>query len=644
MFRAQLNWAGKFIVRGQSAKPVSKAKSKKPRSVRASTDASTDALPVTDLARALGALKENADDTGAHKKEIDQLNGWFEIALDNMARGLSMFDAEQRLIVCNRMYREIFDLPERLTRPGTPLADIVRYHVKRETGSDTSEDVEKERNWIDYHVAELARGKSYSDTRHLKNGRIILVTNQPMPQGGWVDLQEDITEKCQAEQKITWLARHDTLTEIANRFHFRETLDNWLQELQPGEGFALHWIDLDHFKAVNDTLGHPAGDALLKSVAKRLRGILRGPDVVARLGGDEFAIIQSGVTTDTQAAKLAKRVLRAIAEPHHVLGRKVSVGASIGIVLAPSQGGDADELLKNADLALYRAKASGRGNYAFFQSDLDQKMAQQWSLEADLRSAIAERQLELYYQPIVELQKNEVAGFEALMRWHHPLLGIVPPSTFIPLAEQTGLIVEMGAWALKQACQEATTWPEHIKVTVNLSSAQFEQGDLYKDVKDALSFSGLSPDRLELEITESVLLRDDANTHKLLHKLRSLGVKFALDDFGTAYASLSYLRSFPFDKIKIDRTFIADLDNPKRKDCLAIINAVAGLAKQMQMSTVAEGVETLDQLDTVTLAGCEEVQGFYFSKPVPANEIKAVITGCRALSRVDRKHAARGGG
>ena len=276
-------------MRGHSANHISKTKSKKPRSARASAGASNDALPVTDLARALGALKENTDEAGAHKKEIDQLNGWFEIALHNMARGLSMFDAEQRLIVCNRMYREIFDLPERLTRRGTPLADIVRYHVKRETGSDTPEDVEKERNWIEYHVAELARGRSFSDTRHLKNGRIILVTNQPMPQGGWVDLQEDITEKCQAEQKITWLARHDTLTEIANRFHFRETLDSWFQELQPGDGFALHWIDLDHFKTVNDTLGHPAGDALLKSVAKRLRGILRGPDVVARLGGDEFA-------------------------------------------------------------------------------------------------------------------------------------------------------------------------------------------------------------------------------------------------------------------------------------------------------------------------------------------------------------------
>ena len=642
MVPAKLLRVGVSIVRGHpSAKRICKTKSKKARSAKAPARAGDEGLPVTDLARALKTLKENTDEAVAHKKEIDQLNGWFEIALHNMARGLSMFDAEQRLIVCNRMYREIFDLPERLTQRGTPLAEIVRYHVKRETGSDRPEDIANERKWIEYHVAELARGRSFSDTRHLKNGRIILVTNQPMPEGGWVDLQEDITEKSQAEQKITWLARHDTLTEIANRFHFRETLDSWFQQLQPGAGFALHWIDLDHFKIVNDTLGHPAGDALLKSVAKRLRGILRGPDVVARLGGDEFAIIQSGVSTESQAAKLAKRVLRAIGEPHHVLGREVRVGASIGIVLAPSQGRDADELLKNADLALYRAKASGRGAYIFFQPEQDQKLGERRSLEADLSTAIKERQLELYYQPIVELERKEVMGFEALMRWHHPQLGMVSPRDFIPLAEETGLIVEMGAWALKQACQEAVTWPEHIKVTVNLSSIQFEHGDLYKAVREALSNSGLSPERLELEITESLLLRDEARTHELLHKLRSLGVKFALDDFGTAYASLSYLRSFPFDKIKIDRTFIADLDRPKQKDCMAIIQAVAGLAKQMQMSTVAEGVETLDQLETVTNAGCEEVQGFYFSEPVSAGEVKAVIARCRAMLRVgQKKHAA----
>ena len=614
-----------------SSDKITKPKRNKVAPAKINKFSTEQGLPVKDLARAFRALKENTGESVRHKKELEQLHGWFEIALNNMARGLSMFDAEQRLIVCNKMYRQIFDLPERLTRPGTPLADIVRYHVKRETGSDTAKDRAKQRKWIEYHVAELARGKTFSDTRHLKNGRIILVTNQPMPEGGWVDLQEDITEKCQAEQKITWLARHDTLTEIANRFHFREQLDSWFQQLGPGTGFAVHWIDLDHFKEVNDTLGHPSGDALLKSVAKRLRGILREPDVVARLGGDEFAIIQTAVRTQAQAAKLAKRVLRVIGEPHHVLGRKVTVAASIGIALAPSQGSDVDELLKNADLALYRAKASGRGNYAFFEPERDQKPGDRRGLEADLKVALEERQLELYYQPIVELKRKEVMGFEALICWHHPERGLVSPGDFIPLAEETGLIVEIGAWALKQACNEAVRWPAHIKVTVNLSAVQFEQGDLYRTVVDALAHSGLSPSRLELEITESLLLRDEAKTHKLLHKLRALGVKIALDDFGTAYASLSYLRSFPFDKIKIDRTFIGDLDMPKRKDCVAIIHAVAGLAKQMQMSTVAEGVETLDHLNTVSIAGCEEVQGFYFSRPVPASNVNAVLAHCRSM-------------
>ena len=613
------------------AAPKLSKKCKREKSPQANVIASKERLPVGDLARALRALKDNSKEAVAHKKEIAQLSGWFEIALNNMARGLSMFDARQRLIVCNRMYREIFDLPERLTRPGTPLAEIVHYHVKRETGCDSAEEREKQRKWIEYHVAELARGRSFSDTRHLKNGRIILVTNQPMPDGGWVDLQEDITEKCQAEQKITWLARHDTLTEIANRFDFRERLDTWFQKLQPDGDFALLWIDLDHFKEVNDTLGHPSGDALLKSVAKRLRGILREPDVVARLGGDEFAIIQSNVRTQTQAAKLAKRILRTVGQAHHVLGRKMTVNASIGIALAPTQGSNAEELLKNADLALYRAKASGRGGYAFYEPERDQKTGEHRTLEADLRVALQQKQLELYYQPIVKLEREEVTGFEALMRWHHPQRGMIAPNDFIPLAEETGLIVEIGAWALNQACEQAVCWPDGIKVTVNLSTLQFERGDLYRTVADALTASGLSPQRLELEITESLLLRDEAKTHELLYKLRSLGVIIALDDFGTAYASLSYLRSFPFDKLKIDRTFIADLDVAKKKDSVAIIHAVAGLAKQMQMSTVAEGIETLEQLQTVSIAGCEEVQGFYFSRPVPAREVKSALAHCQMI-------------
>jgi diguanylate cyclase (GGDEF)-like protein len=615
----------------RSSNQLKKARPKKGVAARNGAELSTEeGLVARDLARAFERLKESKGTRG-HKGQLAQLGGWFEIALNNMARGLSMFDAEQRLLVCNRLYREIFDLPKRLTRPGTPLAEIIRYHVRKETGSDTAKDRENQRKWIEYHVAALARGETFSDTRHLKNGRIILVTNQPMPGGGWVDLQEDITEKCKAEEKITWLARHDTLTGIANRFQFREHLDTWFRELPPGAGFALHWIDLDHFKEVNDTLGHPVGDALLKSVAKRLRNALRGPDLVARMGGDEFAVLQATATRKAQATKLAKRLIRAFAEPHHVLGHKVLAAASIGIALAPSQGRNADELLKNADIALYRAKACGRGCYAFFEPEQDQEMPPRRGLEADLRGALEKGQLELYYQPIVELGREEVMGFEALMRWHHPERGLISPDDFIPLAEQMGLIVDIGAWALHCACHEAMSWPEHVKVTDNLSPTQFESGDLYETVAHALSKSGLNPSRLELEITEGLLLRDEAGTHELLHKLRNLGVKIALDDFGTAYASLSYLRSFPFDKIKIDRSFIRDLSMQKQHDCVAIIHAVAGLAKRMQMSTVAEGVETLAHLNTVTLAGCEEVQGFYFSQPVPATEVKAVLAQCRAI-------------
>lgn len=562
----------------------------------------------------------------AQRTPLEQLNARFDVALNNMGRGLSMFDGNAQLIVCNKLYREIYDLPEELTRPGTHLAEIVRYHVKKETGHDDAKEVENQRKWIANHVAELARGKSFSHTQYLKSGRIVLVSNQPLTGGGWVDIQEDITEKRLAEQKIDWLARHDALTEIANRHHFREQLENWFSALKPGDGFALHWIDLDHFKEVNDTFGHPAGDALLRSVAKRLSKVLRGPDLVARLGGDEFAVLQAGVVREVQATKLAKRLVSALSEPHQVLGHKVVSGASVGIVLAPQHGPSPEELMKHADLALYSAKSSGRGAYVTYRPEHIQGTGNRRHLERDLRTALSKGQLELHYQPIVDLKQAAVTSLEALMRWHHPELGTIAPGEFIPVAEETGLIVEMGAWALRQACKDAATWPDQTKVTVNLSAIQFEDDDLYEVVTDALRESGLDAHRLELEITESVLLRDEAKVHEVLHKLRGMGVQIALDDFGTAYASLSYLRSFPFDKIKIDRSFIRDLDGPQRSDCVAIIHAVAGLARRLQMGSVAEGVETLDHLETVSMAGCD-VQGFFFSEPVPASEVQALLSG-----------------
>jgi diguanylate cyclase (GGDEF)-like protein len=561
-------------------------------------------------------------------KLIEQLNGWFEIALNNMARGLSMFDSDQRLVVCNNLYREIFDLPEGLTRPGTPFADIISYHVWKETGLNGKKDILEQKKWVAHHVAALARGKSFSETKHLRSGRIVLVTNQPLPNGGWVDLQEDVTEKSHAEKKIAWLARHDTLTELANRHHFQEELQKAFGQ---GAGFTLQWIDLDGFKAVNDRLGHPVGDALLKSIAKRLRDADSDSDVVARLGADEFALIRRGATDARRSNALAKQILRAIGEPHHVLGHKVSIGASMGVAVAPDHGSNPDELMKNADLALYSAKMTGRGAYAIFQPGGDYLIDGARRLECDLKLALKKKQFELFYQPIVNLRSREVASFEALMRWRHPERGMVSPVDFIPLAEETGAIVEMGKWALMQACSDAARWPNRIKVTVNLSSVQFEKGDLYKTIVDALASSKLSPGRLELEVTESVLLRDHPNTHQLLHRLRKLGVKIALDDFGTAYASLSYLRSFPFDKIKIDGSFVRDFHSPQRRDCVAIVQSVAGLAKQLQMTTVAEGIETLDQFNMVASAGCEEMQGFFFSQPVPAPEIGAVLSRCQEL-------------
>ncbi len=592
----------------------------------ASSLAASDETP-TELAHALAALRLNTEEILKHKQQLEQLNGWFEIALDNMARGLSMFDAEQRLIVSNKMYREMYHLPDALTQPGTPLADIVRFHVKRETGSERIEDIDKQRRWIQHHVKELARGLTFSYVQELKDGRTILVTNQPLADGGWVDLQEDITEKRRAEQKICWLARHDALTEIANRFDFHERLEHALTDLQPDAGFALLWLDLDKFKDVNDTFGHPVGDMLLRSVARRLRETIRGPDLVGRLGGDEFAILQRNAKRKGDAEGLAIRLLRSIGEPHHVEGHTLQIDASIGIVHAPEDGFTVEALLKNVDIALYKAKSRGGGCFAFFEPGEDEKFRERHQLEADLKNALARHELALHYQPIINVKTNEVTSFEALMRWYHPQRGLVSPIDFIPIAEQTGVIVPMGEWALRQACKDAMNWPEPVSVTVNLSSVQFEHGDLVEATMSALQQSGLPASRLELEVTESVLLCDAPKTQEILGKLHELGVQIALDDFGTAFASLSYLQNFPFDKLKIDRSFVREI--PERVECLAIVRAVTDLARNLNMDTVAEGIETREHFASVSGAGCDEAQGYYFSHPVPANQVAEVLALCQ---------------
>ena len=429
------------------------------------------------------------------------------------------------------------------------------------------------------------------------------------------------------EQRLEHMAHHDALTNLPNRLRLRQAMENELARVQRGESVAVLCLDLDHFKSVNDTLGHPVGDRLLEAVAERLRQNVRDVDIVARVGGDEFAIVQVAAEQPRGAIILADRLIETLAKPFDLDGHQVVIGTSIGIALAPLDGLDTDQLIKNADMALYRAKADGRGVFRFFEPEMDAKMQARRTLEIDLRKALAEGEFELFYQPLVNLASNEVSGFEALLRWNHPTRGLVPPSEFIPIAEEMGLIVPLGERILRQACAEAAGWPDDIKVAVNLSPVQFKSKTLALAVTSALASSGLPPHRLELEITESVLLQDNETTLTTLHQLRQLGVRISMDDFGTGYSSLSYLRSFPFDKIKIDQSFVRDLSG--KEDSLAIIRAVAGLGRNLGMATTAEGVETREQLGYLRQEGCTEVQGYLFSRPLPARNIIPLLESVR---------------
>ena len=394
----------------------------------------------------------------------------------------------------------------------------------------------------------------------------------------------------------------------------------------PRQGFALLWLDLDHFKEINDRHGHLVGDGLLKSVASRLKSSLRAGDVVGRLGGDEFAILQVGVDREDLADNLARRILQNIRRPHDVLGHCLHTEASIGVALAPHHAQTPEQLFACADMALYRAKSLGRGVHAVYAPGSVDAPAAANPLRAELQEAVDRDQLVLHYQPIVDLREGKVSSFESLMRWKHPSRGMIAPSEFIPIAEETRLIVRMGSWALKQACTDAMDWPDYTKVAVNLSAVQIECCDVYEIVTAALSETGLAPQRLQLEITETVLMRDQSRTQEVLRKLHDLGVLITLDDFGTCFATLNYLRSFPFKKIKIDRSFVRDI--PEHHDCVAIVKSVADLARELNMRSVAEGVETAASLMAVRAAGYDEAQGFYFSPPVRASGIKRAVKQC----------------
>jgi diguanylate cyclase (GGDEF)-like protein len=437
-------------------------------------------------------------------------------------------------------------------------------------------------------------------------------------------LKVEIADREESQARSQYLAYHDSLTGLGNRLLFKEQLEEALKDVSTASHpLAVLFLDLDGFKAVNDTLGHSIGDLLLKSVATKLRDILPRTDRIARLGGDEFAILQISAAQPGSSIALAEKIIEVVGQPNRIDGHDVTVGASVGIAVARPGDMNTENFLKSADLAMYSAKSDGRGTYRMFDPEMDAIVQARRLLERDMRTALAQDGFRLFYQPLVNLQTKKVTAFEALMRWQHPERGMVPPSDFIPVAEEMGLIVQLGEWALRQACAEATEWPDGICVSVNLSPLQFSKGNLVSSVMSALASAGLPASRLELEITESVLLEKSERNITILNQLRDLGVRISMDDFGTGYSSIGYLRSFPFDKIKIDQSFVRDL--LLDEGSLAIVRAIAGLGVSFGMITTAEGVETEEQMRCLNLEGCIEVQGYLYSRPVPADEIVGVL-------------------
>ena len=544
-------------------------------------------------------------------RELESTNAQFDAALNNMSQGLCLFDGSARIVVCNQQYLTMYNLSPAVARPGCTLQDLIVH--RKETGFFTG-DVD---DYVRRILENIAKGQPFSWVVEASDGRFVHVVNRPMANGGWVATHEDVTERWRSEARIAHMARHDALTDLPNRTLFKERMDEAMSHLaSDGMQFCVFIFDLDLFKAVNDSLGHPIGDLLLKSIASRLSELVEEPNTVGRLGGDEFAILQV-VESDAhaEAAALAQRLIRRIGQPYEIEGHPVVIGISVGIAVAPADVMESSMLLKHADRAFYWAKSDGRNCYRFYESEMDAVVQLRRALEVDLRKALADGEFELHYQAVMDAATRAPCGAEALVRWRHPQRGLMGPDRFIPLAEEIGVIDPLGAWILRDACAEAARWPAHIKLAINLSPAQLRKSDLVGLIGDALTDTGLPADRLEIEITESVLLQKSEASLASLHAIKRLGASIVLDDFGTGYSSLSYLRMFPFDKIKIDRSFVRELAS--RADCSAIVCAVTALARSLNMVTTAEGVETEEQFVLVSSAGCHQVQGYLFGRPGP---------------------------
>ena len=557
-------------------------------------------------------LTQSERSLAARGEETAMLSARFGSVLDNMPHGVALFAGDRRLIVANRRYGEMYGISETDVRPGTLLEEILARRVANGIF------VEDSHSYIKMRLSEIQSAAPRQSLDRLSNGQVIFITRRPMGDGGWLTIHEDVTARQEAEDKIETLALYDQLTGAANRVLLLREMRQRLEESAP-VGIVL--IDLDEFKAVNDTYGHPFGDSLLKAVAERLREAVGLRGLVARIGGDEFAVLHTEADVDEEASgELAVRMLETIRAPFEIDGFVLGIRPSLGLARAPRDGADVETLLRNADLALYRAKTEGRDRIAFFEPGLEREIREQRELKAELADAITLGQFEVHYQPIVDARTHEIIDVEALVRWRHPERGMIRPDHFIKLAEQTGQIQAIGAFVLRVACRDASRFPRGIGVSVNLSPAQFGRGNLVALVKETLSESGLAPERLTLEVTETALMENIESSRGVLAAIRDIGVRIALDDFGTGYSSLSYLQSFALDKIKIDRSFVMAMETNSRTQ--SIVALIAAIARCLGATTIAEGVETLTQLDLIVAAGCQAAQGYFFSRPVPLEALR----------------------
>jgi len=551
------------------------------------------------------------------------------LTLDNISQGIILVTGDGRLAVINRQFVNLLELPEHLLIGSRRFDEVVQHQVER--GDFNLSKLPSGVTPLQFYTRRDETGEIATYERTRPNGTVLEVRTTALPDGGFVRTFTDVTARRHAQSEVDRLATEDALTGLPNRRLFQQSLVRYARPQaggradgdRPVRGFALLYLDLDRFKEVNDTLGHPVGDCLLQAVALRIKQSLRADDLAARLGGDEFAVILPTEGSAEEPALIAQRLMKSLAQPFAIGGHQINIGVSVGIARYPQDAQDPDLLLKASDVALYAAKAAGRGAWRLYDAGMAEEIAAKRSTEIELRQAIAEGQLVLHYQPLYDLGAEKIVGFEAVTRWKHPERGMIQPGEFIALAEETGLIVQLGEWALRAACRQATTWPTDCRIAVNVSSIQFKSSDLLATIRSILAETGLAAHRLELEITESALLQDTEAILRTLADLRRLGIRISLDDFGTGYSSLSYLRTIPLTGIKIDRSFIKDLTSTA--EARVIIKSISEIAAALGMSTTAEGIETEAQLASVRALGCREAQGFLLGKPAPANEIAELL-------------------